>query len=65
MNDASEPPSPCIDVCTMDPRWRVCRGCYRTLDEIGGWRTFSPEQKRATWRRLRARKRAIEEKDGT
>ena len=65
MNDALEPPSPCIKVCTMDPRWGVCRGCFRTLDEIAGWSRYGAEQKRAAWRRLQARKCAIEEKDGT
>jgi uncharacterized protein len=30
------PHSPCISVCSIDPRgW--CRGCYRTLGEIAGW----------------------------
>jgi uncharacterized protein len=33
---ASAPHSPCINVCNISPSgW--CRGCYRTLEEIGGW----------------------------
>ena len=31
------PASPCINVCQMDPRTGLCRGCWRTLDEIAGW----------------------------
>ncbi|MDA0369539.1 MAG: DUF1289 domain-containing protein [Proteobacteria bacterium] len=31
--------SPCISVCEINPRTSVCRGCYRTRDEIAGWRT--------------------------
>lgn len=29
--------SPCIDVCQMDAASGLCRGCFRTLDEIAGW----------------------------
>lgn len=28
--------TPCIGVCTMNPRG-LCDGCLRTLDEIAGW----------------------------
>lgn len=30
-------PSPCINVCELDPRANVCIGCGRTLDEIAEW----------------------------
>lgn len=42
-----EVPSPCINVCTIDPGTGWCLGCYRSLDEIAGWRDFSAEEKRA------------------
>ena len=29
--------SPCINVCTLDTTLGVCRGCFRTLDEISAW----------------------------
>ena len=29
--------SPCCDVCKMDESIGLCKGCYRTRDEIGGW----------------------------
>ncbi len=29
--------SPCINVCQMDAQSGLCRGCFRTLDEIAGW----------------------------
>jgi len=48
-------PSPCVKVCTMDPGRGVCLGCYRTLDEIGGWSVFSAGQKRAVLARIEAR----------
>ena len=29
--------SPCINVCQMDSASGLCRGCFRTLDEISVW----------------------------
>ncbi len=39
--------SPCISVCTVDRVRGMCIGCLRTLDEIGGWRIMTIEQKKA------------------
>jgi hypothetical protein len=41
----SEPPSPCINLCTLD-RVGVCIGCYRTIDEIARWTTMSAAERR-------------------
>jgi predicted Fe-S protein YdhL (DUF1289 family) len=29
--------SPCLNLCQMDPASGLCRGCFRTLDEIARW----------------------------
>jgi hypothetical protein len=29
--------SPCIKVCTLDRKTRICKGCHRTIDEIAAW----------------------------
>jgi uncharacterized protein len=29
--------TPCIKICTMDPRSGLCAGCGRTLEEIARW----------------------------
>jgi hypothetical protein len=29
--------SPCIGICTLDPKSGFCLGCKRTLEEIGRW----------------------------
>ena len=29
--------SPCIAVCRLDPRTRLCVGCGRSIDEIARW----------------------------
>ncbi|MGB1875949.1 MAG: DUF1289 domain-containing protein [Rhodospirillaceae bacterium] len=40
------PTSPCVGVCTVDKETKMCIGCLRTLEEIGGWRTMTLDQKR-------------------
>lgn len=30
-------PSPCINICQMDDASGLCRGCFRTLEEITVW----------------------------
>ena len=48
-------PSPCIDVCQMDPDTGLCRGCLRTIDEIVAWGSASDDVKRAVWMEIRRR----------
>ena len=45
-------PSPCIDVCQIDPASGLCRGCRRTLDEIATWGSLPELGKRAVWAAL-------------
>jgi predicted Fe-S protein YdhL (DUF1289 family) len=40
--------SPCINVCQMDDMTGLCRGCFRTLDEISGWSRASNDDKLVT-----------------
>lgn len=42
-----EVPSPCIRICVIDDVRDVCRGCYRTLDEISKWASYTRDQKLA------------------
>ena len=37
--------SPCTKVCIVDPRSGLCRGCGRTLDEIGQWMSLSESER--------------------
>jgi hypothetical protein len=37
--------SPCAKVCVMDPESGLCRGCWRTLEEIAAWGSMSEEQR--------------------
>ena len=37
--------SPCKRLCAVDGRLGFCRGCGRTLKEIGGWSQYSHEER--------------------
>ncbi|KPK08748.1 MAG: hypothetical protein AMJ64_02550 [Betaproteobacteria bacterium SG8_39] len=50
--------SPCVNVCVMDEARGLCRGCYRTLDEIARWSVMHDADKRAVIALLEARKGA-------
>ena len=39
--------TPCIKVCVVDPASELCRGCGRTLDEIGVWPSLLNAERRA------------------
>ena len=38
-------PSPCVRICVLDDTRDICRGCYRTLDEISQWASYTSGQK--------------------
>ena len=38
--------TPCIKVCVIDAKTRLCTGCLRTIDEIGAWSTLSSAERR-------------------
>ena len=48
--------SPCNKVCLMNEATGLCRGCYRTLDEIARWGTMSDEERAAVVAALPARR---------
>jgi predicted Fe-S protein YdhL (DUF1289 family) len=47
--------SPCINICKIDARG-LCVGCWRTLDEIGGWSGGTPEWRAAVMAALPGRR---------
>ncbi|MCU0868525.1 MAG: DUF1289 domain-containing protein [Burkholderiales bacterium] len=49
-------PSPCIDVCQIDPTHGMCRGCWRTLDEIARWSTMRDGERERVMAQLTARR---------
>ncbi len=61
--DERGPSSPCLNICTLDERG-VCRGCYRTLEEIAGWIRMTPADQWATVERADARRLSAEKEPG-
>jgi predicted Fe-S protein YdhL (DUF1289 family) len=49
-------PSPCVQICTLDPATGLCRGCLRSIQEITDWVEMSAEEKRATLARIDLRR---------
>ena len=52
MNDAE---SPCVRNCSLDEQ-RICRGCFRHLDEIMSWPDASETARRDILERVAARR---------
>jgi predicted Fe-S protein YdhL (DUF1289 family) len=51
--------SPCNKVCTIDPRSGLCRGCGRTLGEIGQWGSISEAERQRIMSELPERMRGL------
>jgi uncharacterized protein len=51
--------SPCLRVCVVNPRHKLCVGCGRSLDEIAGWMSFSDGERAWIMAALPARLAAL------
>ena len=47
--------TPCIAVCMMDPKTKLCFGCGRTLPEIARWHRMETAERLAVREGLAAR----------
>ena len=47
--------TPCIAVCMMDPKTKLCFGCGRTLPEIARWHRMEIAERLAVMEGLAAR----------
>ena len=52
-------PSPCVNICKIDPYTSACHGCRRTLDEIAAWSALPDADKRWVWQQLPGREPPI------
>jgi predicted Fe-S protein YdhL (DUF1289 family) len=57
--DERGPSSPCLNICSLDERG-ICRGCFRSLEEIAGWLRMTPKDQWAAVERADARRLAAE-----
>ena len=57
--DASPVPSPCTNVCRIDPASGWCVGCLRTIDEIAAWGSLGDAAKRVVWELLPLRRQTL------
>ncbi len=48
-------PSPCVNVCVLDPASGYCQGCGRTGEEIADWRAKPEAVRRAVWQAIPGR----------
>jgi predicted Fe-S protein YdhL (DUF1289 family) len=55
LQSTDAPPSPCISICRMSEDTTYCEGCWRSLDEIGGWAQRNADEKREVWQCIAAR----------
>jgi predicted Fe-S protein YdhL (DUF1289 family) len=49
-------PNPCIKVCQFKSDELVCKGCYRSQDEVRNWMIMSKEEKLHTLAQVQLRK---------
>ena len=52
--------SPCINICMLDEEHGLCRGCWRTLDEIGDWGRYSAAERAHIMASLQSRREVYE-----
>ena len=46
--------SPCIKVCTLEGN--ICIGCFRTIEQITKWGTYTDKEKRKVIKESKIRK---------
>lgn len=55
----TDAPSPCISICRMSESTGLCKGCFRTRDEIAVWSSASNASKRRLWATIEQRMEAL------
>ncbi|HZP86365.1 MAG TPA: DUF1289 domain-containing protein [Burkholderiales bacterium] len=51
-------PSPCVKICALDPVTQLCRGCYRSMEEIADWLEYTADEKLEVLARVEQRRAA-------
>lgn len=56
--------SPCVKICVIHPRAKICAGCFRSGEEIAAWSRMTPETRRAVMAELPKREALLTERTG-
>lgn len=56
---SDEVSSPCISECELDDEG-ICKGCYRSVDDIVSWRTMGNDERLAANERAKRRQSLIQ-----
>lgn len=56
--------SPCVKICVIQPDVRLCAGCLRSIDEIGAWSRYTPEERAAIMAELPSRAGLLKKRRG-
>ena len=64
-SDTGKAPSPCINICKMNPQTGLCEGCFRTRDEIAAWSQAGDTGKRGIWDLIEQRIAALQGRPGS
>ncbi|AAN51495.1 DUF1289 domain-containing protein [Leptospira interrogans] len=48
--------SPCNKICSMNFESGLCKGCFRTLEEICNWSSYSETERENLFVKLKIRK---------
>ena len=56
--------SPCVKLCSVHPRARICVGCLRAIEEISDWSRMTPQARAAVMADLPARRPLLAQRHG-
>ncbi|WP_424986416.1 DUF1289 domain-containing protein [Microbulbifer sp. S227A] len=56
--------SPCVQICVVHPKERLCVGCLRSIDEIARWSRMSAQERAAIIDELPARAPRLQKRRG-
>lgn len=54
--------SPCNGNCVIDPKLDFCKGCFRTINEIIEWLSFTDEHRKVVLQKIEERKLSLRNK---
>lgn len=47
--------TPCRKICKINKKTELCEGCFRTIEEIARWATFTSAQRKQIMHQLPSR----------